>query len=222
MRVSEWVTNFLSLQLIWLIFNVPIVYLALDMLFRTSLEEIWIIMTAIFVMVPFILFPATAALYAIVRKWVLGETVQQLLITYWHYYKQNYVQSMFSGFIWMIVWFIWVMNYRLASVEFGTPLFYVYIVATFVFITLTNYCFADLVHFDIKFFQSMQKILYMTIFYFPYTLGAGTAMLLVLTVLYLLHPILLLLFSSSIIGYIYFFAYYQIYLKAKREAVKDE
>lgn len=216
-KISEWFMKFLLLNGLWLLFNFPIVYLLLDIMFRDSFDEVMMLLLAMTVFIPFLFFPATSAMFAIVRRWVMKLPVGNLFLRFVRHYKENYVRSMIGSFIFMPFYFMWIWNFLLANIPYASLLFYFYLVILFMIVSLTSYYFSDQVHFTIRLRDSLHKIVFMTIFYFPYTLGAACASIIVSGILYAIHPLLLLLFGGSLISYIYFFAYYQIYLRAKQK-----
>lgn len=220
-KFSEWFMNFLQLNGLWLLFNFPIVYLLLDIIFRDSIDEIIVLLLAIFILIPFLFFPATTAMFAIVRRWIMKRPVGHLFSSFLRYYRENYLRSLIGSLIFMPIYFIWVWNFLIADIPYGTATFYFYIIILFIIISLTCYYFSDIVHFNIRLRDSLHKIIFMAIFYFPYTLGAAAASLIVGALLYAIHPLVLLLFGGSLISYIYFFAYYQIYLRAQAKAAVE-
>lgn len=215
MKWSEWIMKFLVTNLIWLLFNFPILYFALDMFFERSMEKLYMLLLTILLMLPWFFFPATTAMFAVVRRWVVGKEDGRLLHSFWKYYKQNYVRSLAGSFVFLALWLLWIVNYRLSMVETGSGLYYFYIAVAIVFTAFTNYFFADTVHFEIKLLSSLRKALFMALFHIHYTLGAAAASFIAIFILYKIHPIFVFLFSGSTVAYIYFFAYHQIFLKAK-------
>lgn len=214
-KSSEWLMRFLMINIIWLLFNFPIIYILLYMLFIESSDELTLLLIIILILLPFTFFPATTAMFAIVRSWVIGNNNGRLLYFYWKFYKENYLRSLQGGFIYTILWVVWILNYHLSGAEMGSGLFYFYLAGTMFILAFTNYFFADTVHFEIKLFHSLRKTLFMAIFYLHFTLGSAAAIGIAVFVMYQIHPVLLFLFSGSVIAYIYFFFFYQIYLKAE-------
>lgn len=217
-KISEWFMNFLLLNSLWLLFNFPIVYLLLDIMFRDSIDEVMMLFLVILVLLPFLFFPATTAMFAVVRRWIMKRPVGNLFTRYVRHYKENYFRSFIGSILFLPLYGIWLWNFILADVAYASVTFYFYTIVLFIIISLTAYYFADIVHFSIGLRDSLHKIVFMSIFYFPYTLGAAAATLIVGAVLYAIHPLILLLFGGSLTSYIYFFAYYQIYLRAKAKA----
>lgn len=215
LRTSEWIFRLMRINFLWILFNIPIVYLFIDLFFRQTVDEAMTILIVMIILIPFILFPATTAMFGLMRRWITGKGTSRLFLNYWKLYKENYIKSFFSSFIFIIIWGIWIVNYRITDMSVGSLIFYVYLFVLLFLVALTSHFFSDLVHFEINIFRSLQKVVFMTVFYLPYTLGSAAATIIVLGFIYLIHPILILIFSASIISYIYFYAYHQIYLRAK-------
>lgn len=214
-RVSEWLMKFLLANLVWLIFNFPLVYLLLSMLNVTSTEELQIYLIVIIILLPVIFFPATMALFGVVRKWINAHNNERVIYHFWKYYKENYFRSIIGGVIYVALWVLWIVNYNLSGAEIGSGMFYFYLAITIFLLAFTNYFFADAVHYDIGLFKSLKKVLFMVVFHIQYTLGAAAAVGISFYIIYQIHPVLLLLFSGSVMAYIYFFAFHQIFLRAQ-------
>jgi uncharacterized membrane protein YesL len=90
--ISEWIMRFSVVNLLWLIFNFPILYILLNMLFIEQIEMLSLFFIPFAILSPILLFPATTALFASVRDWVMkNDGHGGLLKSYWHYYKENYL-----------------------------------------------------------------------------------------------------------------------------------
>lgn len=63
------------------------------------------------ILAPFTLFPATAALFSVVRKWVMGDTDVSVLKTYFKGYKENYKQSMVGGIFYTLLFVVMIVDY---------------------------------------------------------------------------------------------------------------
>lgn len=218
-KSSEWLMKFLMTNIVWLFFNFPIVYLVLNMLFVTSEDELIMFLLTILLLLPVVFFPATTAMVAVVRRWIIGSDDGRLFYCFWKYYRENYFRSLIGGLVYTVLWVVWLLNYHLSGAEIGSGAFYFFLAGTLFIVAFTNYFFADTVHFEIKIFSSLKKTLLMAVFYIHYTLGSAGAAGIALLVMYLIHPILLLFFSGSMIAYVYFFSFHQIFLKAEEKQI---
>ena len=217
LEVSQWVMFFFTVNLIWLLFNLPIIYFSVSLFFVGSNDELYTLLVLLLILTPFIFVPATTAMFAVVRKKVMGNYAGALIQQYWKFYRSNYLRSLAGGFILMSLWVIWGLNFTLANSGIGSPFFYFYIIITSILLAFTNYFFADSVHFTLNIFASLRKSIFMSIGYFHYTIVLAVVSGITLFISFSLHPVLLILFSGSIIAYIYFFGYYLIYQKAQKK-----
>lgn len=214
-RISEWLMKFLLTNIVWLLFNFPIVYLGLAMVFSQTIDELYVYLSMIVILLPFVFFPATTAMFGVVRSWIIKRDTGRIFVSYWTCYRENYLRSLLGGLFYTVLWVIWVLNYTLSLVSIGSGLFYFYLALTIFLLSFTSYFFADTVHYNIGLFQSIKKTLLMTIFHVHYTLGAAGAVGIVLFIAYEVHLIFIILFAGSLITYIYFFAFHQIFLRAQ-------
>lgn len=107
-KLSEWFMKFTLVNILWLIFNLPIVFLMLNLLLSETIGGRLIFLMPIIILLPFIFFPATTAMFAMAREWVFKDRENNTIVkTYWKYYKENYKRSMFNGFLLTIIWGIW-------------------------------------------------------------------------------------------------------------------
>lgn len=72
--ISEWVLRFAYVNVLWISFN-------------------------LLGLIVFGFFPATIAMFTVVRKWVLKETDISVFNTFWFAYKKEFFKGNFLGFI---------------------------------------------------------------------------------------------------------------------------
>lgn len=123
------------------------------------LNLIWILFTIIG-LVFFGIFPATAAMFAIARKWViLGERDFSIIKTFWSFYRQDFFKlNGFALFFFLIGYFLYfniaflILNPSNLQFLFpGMILFGLAYVVTLLFF------FPVYVHFKLKFFQYIKQ-----------------------------------------------------------------
>lgn len=149
--------------------------------------------------------PATAAMFAIVRKWVFSETDIPIYKTFWKKYKQSFKQTNLHGLVFAFVGYLLITEFRIVQVMgdstakqmvmfaiLGTILLYGLIVL---------YYFPIYVHFDLE---------SMSYFKWPFVIGIVYPVLSVVLILLLVFgyyflsytPILVFLFGGSVGAYI--------------------
>ncbi|WP_082652059.1 YesL family protein [Gorillibacterium timonense] len=114
-RISEWIMRLSAINLLWVFCSLPFFFLCLTLLITPSADMTpdyfrqWFLMVGI--VSPFTVIPASAAMFAVARKWVTGDVDVPLWKTYWRNYKANYKQSMLGGFLFALLAVILSVNY---------------------------------------------------------------------------------------------------------------
>ncbi|WP_166242414.1 YesL family protein [Paenibacillus turpanensis] len=119
-RISEWIMRFSTINLLWVICSIPIFYLLVSGVMAQTTDQLISVLILMAILSPFTLFPATSAMFVVVRKWVTGNEDVPLFKTYFRGYKENYVASMLGGIIYVVLSVIMVINYRFYIGQEGT------------------------------------------------------------------------------------------------------
>ena len=126
--ISEWILRFAYVNVLWISFT-------------------------LLGFVVFGFFPATLAMFTVVRKWVLKETDISVFKTFWLTYKKEFVKGNLLGLIISLFGFFMYSNIRIveATTVPTFKLLYVPNVIIIVLFLLTLlYIFPMLVHFDVR------------------------------------------------------------------------
>ena len=142
------------------------VFTLCDWIWKMALVNIlWIIFTLAGLIV-FGIFPATVALFTVIRKWILKETDIPITRVFFDSYKKEFLPANLVGLLIGAFGFFLYMDYRLVVTIGGTvqsvlsiPL----LILAIWYIITTLYIFPVYVHFEIRFFQ-----------YFKYAFYIGT------------------------------------------------
>jgi uncharacterized membrane protein YesL len=131
--------------------------------------------------------PATAAMFAVMRKLIMEEQEEQVPIfsLFWNKYKQEFVKANLYGYLLLIVGAVFVMDVMLFQSLDGMPFMLLSILSAgllLVFLAVVLYFIPLYVHYDLPFFQYIK-----------------TAFLLTFT-----HPIqtFIMITSGAVIGFI--------------------
>jgi uncharacterized membrane protein YesL len=196
-KITEWIMRLSAINLLWIACSSPFLFAALSFLLvpegstQTALDLLkqGVIMLAI--IAPFTFVPATAAMFAVARKWTMGDEDVPLFKTFFRNYKQNYLQSMLGGFIFAILGLILFVNMSFYGTTATSLGFLVYLfIVLFVFLVAAFFNFMSiLVHFHMKLWQMIKNSLLLTlgnpiqsigilvvngfILYISYTVGKG-------------------------------------------------
>ncbi|MCU9613068.1 DUF624 domain-containing protein [Caldibacillus lycopersici] len=198
--VTEWITRISLSNVIWLLFNLPIVYLAFNVFVSTTPEQVIANVLLIGILAPFLFFPATTALFGVARKWVQGELGVKIVRSFWKYYRENYLRSMLGGFVIIVLWFLLVVDYYYFS-TMKSPLFYLFLVVGMFIIVFTVNFFAITVHFEAKLFHTLKNSFLLALGRPVHTIGIAAICVAVYYVSFNVLPFLILLGMGSIIAY---------------------
>ena len=220
-RISEWIMRFFGVNLLWIIFNLPVIYLGVNLISVENINELLMVALTIAVLMPFIFFPATTAMFAVTRKWVMRETDFSIMRYFWDYYKENYMRSILGGLILGGIWFIYVLDYYYfmiyISESFSSALlFFLSMVFLLLFIFLLVFTFNFIsytVHFNGKLSVSIKDAMLITIGNPLISLSIGGINGLITYVSFSYLTFLIPFFMGSLIAFVSFTGFNMIYLK---------
>src|SRR5699024_4058109 len=86
--LSEWSMRFSVVNILWIIFNIPFLFILLNMLFIDQVESLLFLLIILAILAPILLFPATTAVFASARDWIMkNDDHGGLIKSYWPYYR---------------------------------------------------------------------------------------------------------------------------------------
>ncbi|WLR48966.1 DUF624 domain-containing protein [Halobacillus litoralis] len=157
--VSEWISKFALTNLQWTVFNLPVALLLLSLLNVGDIQELWYLLPPLVLLLPFIFFPATTAMFAKARDWVRKDHKETADRSYLSYYKENYKNSMKAGIVLTILWSVLAADlyYFSTTSSLLMNLFLILVILLFVYTINT---FSTLVHFNLKVGAALKKSVY--------------------------------------------------------------
>ncbi|WP_027954774.1 YesL family protein [Halobacillus kuroshimensis] len=214
--VSEWISRLALANLSWAAFNLPVGLLLLSLLYSSGLQEAGYLLPPLIVLLPVLFFPATAALFAQAREWVRKDEEKGSRRSFWSYYKENYKTSAAAGTFLTILWGLLVADlYYFSAVN--QLLMNVFLVLGILLFVYTINCFSVMVHYDMKARHVMKQALLITItspvLFVAVAVSAGFMLMVSLYIFPLIIPI----FTGSIIAFLSFSAFYRVYRKLNTE-----
>lgn len=192
-RLTVWIANFAYIQLLWLLFSIG-------------------------GLVVFGAFPATAAMFHIMRKWLLGQTDVPIFRNFWHVYKCEFLKVNVLGYILLIIGYILYVDVN--YFEFNLTIIHsigkiVAIVLIYLFIGTCIYFFPVYIHFNFKLFDYIKYS-----FLFSLSSPWRTALLIAMTVatsyVFLKFPGLIIFFFASLISFLWMWGVYSVFLDRKK------
>ncbi|WP_062514842.1 YesL family protein [Halobacillus sp. KGW1] len=210
--VSEWISKFALTNLLWTLFNLPVVLILLSILGIGERGQLWYLLPPLVLLLPIVFFPATTALFAKAREWVRKEEKHGREYSYWYYYKENYVGSVKVG---ALLTFLWVVVAADVYYFSGTnPLMMnAFLVSSIILFVYTINVFSAMVHYDLKVGGVLKQAFFLT-FSSPvlFLAVAVTAGFILMVSLYI-FPLILPIFTGSILSFLAFSAFYRLVLK---------
>lgn len=167
-KITEWIMRIAGSNLYWVLCSSPILLLlvlGLNYVASTNMPIPFEIYMPMAVLAPFTLFPATAALFSVTRKWVMGETDLGITKLFFRSYKDNYKQSMLGGIFYTLLIVIMYVDYEVYMKQFkNMQILGIVMLVLLFFILLSLFNFFSLVaHFHMKVKMLIKNAILLTV-----------------------------------------------------------
>lgn len=223
-KLTEWITRIAFSNILWVLCASPFLFvlftkfLLLMQVPDAHNEQIlsnWILA----LLAPFLLFPATAALFTVVRKWVMGDPDIPIFKTFFRGYKENYKHAMIGGFVYTILFVIMYVDYTVYMTQlsgFQLVGIVMLVLLLVLFVSMFNF-FSMAVHYEMKTRHLLKNAILLTLIrpfrVFSTLLGSA-----VIVYIGMKMPVLFVFFLFSIIALLAFFNFYATYMKMQEQA----
>ncbi|MFE5319093.1 YesL family protein [Paenibacillus sp. NPDC056579] len=168
-RISEWIMRLSVINVLWILCGLPFFLIAFFGLFTIQVDEtlmqFYSMLIVCGILAPFTLFPSTAAMFAVARKWLTGEEDVPLFKTFFRGYKENFKQAMLGGLIYFVFGIVIAANlYYYNSVGGGwSVLKYLVLTLTVLLSVSFFHFFSILSHLHMKLLQIIKNSILITI-----------------------------------------------------------
>jgi uncharacterized membrane protein YesL len=228
-RVCEWIMRFAVANILWVVCSLPIFFLALMAIVNVQLPEVpraavYQLLLLMAVLTPFLLFPATSAMFALARKWVMGEGDVPLIKTYFRSYKENYRQSMFGGIVFLILFAIMYVNYHFYLSQPGDIHWLAYLFITLSAImgaAMFNF-FSITVHFHMSLWQILKNSILISIGHPITSVALLITNLAILYISFVKVTFLIPFFMGSMIAFVSYWHFHRIYSRMQLKQEQAE
>lgn len=221
-RISEWIMRFSVTNVLWLLCSSPFFFFLLVKLLvmqQNFLNESITMNWMMGIVAPFTLFPATAAMFSVARKWVMGETDVKLLGTFFKSYKENYKQAMVGGIFYTLLFVIMYVDYTVYMTQLKSFQAIGFVMLGFLivlFVSLFNF-FSMVSHYHMKTVQLVKNSILLTLLR-PLRIIMTTVVSGAILYFSLFKwPFLIIFFSGAIIAYYAFFNFYAVFQKMQEQ-----
>lgn len=165
---------------------------------------LWVLFTLLGLGI-FGLMPATAGLFAVVRKWVYKEDDIPILGTFWKTFRKEFIKINLLGWLLLFVGYLLITQLRILWIQGSMP----YFIASFgvialgiVYMIVLLYTFPIFSHFEISIFENIRWSFIIGVVHIILTIF----FVIVLSAIYYITlntiPILLFIFGGSVTAYI--------------------
>ena len=140
-KLLEWISRLAFLNLLWISFS-------------------------LLGLIIFGFFPATVAMFAVARKWMLGNDEMSIFKTFWTAYKREFLKSNVLGVIIVAIGLILYIDFQFvqhAANSLATFLYVPFFIITLIFISMLFYIIPIFVHYDMKLSQVIKNSFFVMI-----------------------------------------------------------
>lgn len=220
-RLTEWITRIAGSNLLWLICSLPFMFFMFTWLMadNEALRQQSLLFMA--VTAPITLFPATSALFSVVRKWIMGDTDLSTFKVYFKAYKDNYKQSIIGGLLYTLLIVVMIFDYEVYMKQFSNLQFIGLVVLIFLvilFLSLFNF-FSLVAHYHLKVSQIFKNAILLTIIR---PIRSLTTLLCTVALGYMTMrmPWLIMFGFGSLTALVAFYNFYMAYTKVQEKVEK--
>jgi uncharacterized membrane protein YesL len=140
-KLLEWISRLAFLNLLWISFS-------------------------LLGLIIFGFFPATVAMFAVARKWMLGNDEMSIFKTFWTAYKMEFLKSNLLGATIVAIGLILYIDFQFiqhAKNNFVYVLYVPFFIITLIFISMMFYVIPIFVHYDMKISQVIKNSFFVMI-----------------------------------------------------------
>ncbi len=119
-------------------------------------------------------FPATAAMFNICRKWVVGQSTERLFNEFAYYFRKEFWKANFIGWIMVVLGVVLYLNYRVLEVSEGgyhLSVVFSFYVLLFLYTVVVVNIFAYLAFYESSLWMVLKNAMIIGLVHFPYTLA---------------------------------------------------
>ncbi|WP_088102056.1 YesL family protein [Halalkalibacter urbisdiaboli] len=193
-RISEWIMRLAYINILWVAFT-------------------------LLGLIVFGFMPATAAMFAIIRKWIMKDEDVPIFKTFWSYYKQDFVKVNLLGLSLAIIGYILYIDLQFLQTAAGSWIGILYIpvlVLSLVYYFMLLYIIPVFVHYELKLFQIIKNAFLIMVM----NPLANISMIAGLVILYFIMisiPGLIVFFGASTVAFIIMGSAYLAFSKIQKK-----
>lgn len=218
---AEWIMRFSVVNILWFLLNLPVLLVVSSIYFNGfGAGFVWYLLPLL-IFIPLLSVPSTAAVFSMVRDWIMQTDQKSLVKVYFSYLKNGYRKNFLAGLILQSFWAVWLIDFYFFRAQ-GSMLELVFLVLGIgLFIYTVNF-FSVSVHYRMGVRDWMKNAFFITV---GNPLMSVFILICNLSLLYTGMTELLFLFPffiCSLGAYLSFLAFYRFSLKIRTKAQPDQ
>lgn len=218
--MSEWIMRLSGINLMWFVLSLPFfaLFVTVEM---TSSAGVAFFGTAAWIFAAFLFYPATAAVFSVVRDWVVENDYSSVLKKYFSHLKKDYRANVKAGAIFALVWLVWYYGYFYFYTVKSSGIIFFLLIGVAGFIYSVNFLSIS-AHYHMSFKAKMKNAFFISagrpLMGLFIAFCAGVLLWLSTTQLLWLFPLL----TCSMTAFLAFSAFYRTAQKLEGNAVRDD
>ncbi|GAA0307392.1 putative membrane protein YesL [Gracilibacillus halotolerans] len=169
--------------------------------------------------------PSTVAMFAVFRKWSMGEGDMPAFKTFWSVYRKEFVKANVLGIILLLFGYMLYVNFNflsLTDISGESFIRVMLIIATAVYVLMIIYIFPMFVHYENKIFGYFKNAVLLAI-YSPIRTAYLIAACLTLYYLYFYFPVFIFFLGGSLTSLVIMYISYRTFLRLeyKQEVLNE-
>lgn len=186
---------------------------------------LWICFT-LFGLVIFGIGPSTIAMFAVFRKWSMGESDLPVFKTFWESFRKDFLKANVLGIILLALGSMLYVNLNFLELQgewISIISRYVILIAAVIYMIMLIYIFPLYVHYENRFFVYFKNSILVAI-YHPIRTIYAIAALLTLYYLFYVLPVFIFLIGPSLTSMVIMWIVYRTFLRIefKQEKLQEE
>lgn len=194
-------------NVIWIIFSVPFFMFLESLILGGNLDYYTFYWIGASILVPTLFFPATTAMYAVLRKFIMGEVVP-IPQSFVKFFKENYESSFLGGIVISLLWLILIYLY-LAFASTDQMFQVILIIIAVVLLVFTLNFFAITSHLEMSLIQTFKSAAYITAGRPIITAVVGIISTAIIYASVKISPLILIIIGGALITEISFRLFYR-------------
>ncbi|MFD2044214.1 YesL family protein [Ornithinibacillus salinisoli] len=215
-NLAEWIMRITITNVLWMISNLPILFIVIMMVLTPSSLAITIMAIPLAILMPLLFFPTVSAVFAMVRDWIMNKDQSSLTMTYWKYVKENYKTSFTYGSVITLAWIVWTIDFYFFYQQNNLLGMVMVLIGLWLFVfTINHFCIR--VHFHMTIKESIKNAFFITIgnpLLFLSILIINSLLIYLSFRIWFVFPF----FAVAITVFLSFFAFYRFTLKIEEKA----